>query len=193
MRIEAAARRYAQAALAVALEQGQPERWLDGLDSLSSLVAQPEAAMLLQSDRVPDAQKDDLLKAILPDAPAGVYNLTRLLVAKRRIRLASQVRDEFGRLLDEHEGRARAIVTSAVPLDAQQEASVAARLGEITGKKVSVQQVVDPGIIGGLVARIGDTLIDGSTRSKLVALKKTLRGAGGWTPALEDSSAAEGG
>jgi len=192
MRTDIAAKRYAQAAFAVALEHGNPDRWLGDLDALSELVAQPEAAAVLQSDRVPDAEKDILLKAALPDVDPAVLNLARLLVAKRRIRLAPQVREEFGSLLDAHEGRARATVTTAVPLSEEQKAEVAGRLTQITGKTVSVEQVVDPGIVGGLVALVGDILIDGSTRSRLVALKKSLRGGGGWVPALGDS-ATEGG
>jgi len=193
MRIDIAAKRYAQAAFAVALEQGDPERWLGDLDALSELVAQPEAAAVLQSDRVPYAEKEILLKAALPDVAPAVLNLARLLVAKRRIRLAPQVREEFGNLLDAYRGRARATVTTAVPLSDGQKAEVAERLGQITGKTVSVEERVDPEIVGGLVARVGDTLIDGSTRSKLVALKKSLRGGGGWVPALEGNSPAESG
>ena len=191
MRIETAAKRYAQAAFAVALEQGNPERWLGDLDALSDLVAQPQAAAVMQSDRVPDPEKERLLKAVLPDVAPAALNLARLLVAKRRVRLAGQVREEFGNLLDAHEGRARALVTTAVPLSEEQKAEVAVRLGRITGKTVSVEQDVDPEIVGGLIARIGDKLIDGSTRSRLVALKKSLQGSGGWTPALGESSAAE--
>jgi F-type H+-transporting ATPase subunit delta len=192
MRIETAAKRYAQAAFAVALERGNADRWLGDLDALDSLVAQPEAAAVLQSDRVPDIEKERLLKAALPDVEPAVLNLARLLVAKRRIRLAPQVREEFSNLLDAHEGRARATVTTAVPLTDEQKAQVAQRLSQISGKTVTLEQVVDPGIVGGLVARIGDTLIDGSTRSRLAALKKRLEGGGGWVPALGDS-AAEGG
>ena len=192
MRFDIAAKRYAQAAFAVALERGDPDRWLGDLDGLDDLVAQPEAAAVLQSDRVPEAEKETLLKAALPDVDPTVLNLARLLVTKRRIKLAPQVREEFGNLLDVHEGRARATVTTAVSLSNEQETQIAQRLSQITGKSVSVEQVVDPDILGGLVARVGDTLIDGSTRSRLVALKKSLEGGGGWVPALGDS-AAEGG
>jgi len=192
MRIDIAAKRYAQAAFAVALEQGHPDRWLGDLDALTELVAQPEAAAVLQSDRVPGAEKDILFEAALPDVDPAVLNLARLLVAKRRIRLVPQVREEFGNLLDAHEGRARGRVTTAVPLNDKQKAEIAQRLSQISGKTVSVEQVVDAGIVGGLVARIGDTLIDGSTRSRLVALKKSLQGGGGWVPALGESPAESG-
>jgi F-type H+-transporting ATPase subunit delta len=192
MIVEAAAKRYARAAFAVALEQGDPRRWLGDLGELSELVARADVAALLQSDRVPDAEKGRLLKAALPDVAPGVLNLARLLVEKRRVRLVGQMRAEFSDLLDEHEGRARAVVTTAVPLSDQQKAEVAEKLGAVTGKKVSVEQTVDPGILGGLIARVGDTLIDGSTRSRLLALKKALRGNGGWVPTLGESAAENG-
>ncbi|MGD0765582.1 MAG: ATP synthase F1 subunit delta [Dehalococcoidia bacterium] len=178
MRIEAAAKRYAQAAFAVALEGGDPGRWLGDLDAIVELVAQPQAAALLESDKVPGAQKEELLRAALGDVGEGAMNLARLLVAKRRVGVAEQIRQGFQDLLDDYKGMARASVTTAVPLTPEQEKEIAAKLGGITGKQVSIEPSVDPSIIGGLIARIGDTLIDGSTRSRLLALKKELQGAG---------------
>jgi F-type H+-transporting ATPase subunit delta len=193
MRIELAAKRYAQAAFSVALERGDPDRWLGDLDDLDDLVSRAEASAVLQSDRVPEAEKDRLLKAALPSVDPAVLNLARLLVAKRRIRLAPQVREEFGNMLDAYEGKARATVTSAVPLSSEQQTQIARRLSQITGKTVTLEQVVDPEILGGLVARVGDTLIDGSTRNRLVSLKKTLEGRGGWVPSIGGDGAKEGG
>ncbi len=177
MRIEAAAKRYAQAALAVALEHRDLERWTADLAALAALMTQPEAAALLESDRVSDAEKDALLTAALSEVSPRAMNLARLLVAKRRTALAGQIGQEFQALLDEHRGVARAAVTTAVPLSDEQIKGVAARLGRITSKQVSVEPQVDPAILGGLIARVGDTLIDGSTRSRLLALKKELKGA----------------
>jgi F-type H+-transporting ATPase subunit delta len=177
MRIEAAAKRYAQAAFAVALEHDELERWLADLEALASLMTRPEAAALLESDRVPDADKEDLLKTALPDIGPRAMNLAHLLVAKRRVALTDQIWQEFQRLLDEHRGMARANVITAVPLSSEQEEQVAARLGQITGKQISVEPKVDAAILGGLIAQVGDTLIDGSTRSRLVALKRELEGA----------------
>jgi F-type H+-transporting ATPase subunit delta len=177
MRTEAAAKRYAQAAFAVALEQGELERWTADLESLAALMTQPDAAAVLESDRVADAEKEKLLTAALADVGPRALNLARLLVAKRRTALAVQIGQEFQTLLDEHRGVARAAVTTAVPLSDEQAQGVAARLSRITGKQVSVEPRVDEAIMGGLIARVGDTLIDGSTRSRLIALKKELRGA----------------
>jgi F0F1-type ATP synthase delta subunit len=93
------------------------------------------------------------------------------------VHLAAQIAEEFRVLLDEQRGIAWAEVLTAIPLDEEQKRRVAARLGEVTGKQVNVDAAVDPSILGGLIARIGDTLIDGSTRSRLLALKKELMGA----------------
>jgi F-type H+-transporting ATPase subunit delta len=67
-------------------------------------------------------------------------------------------------------------VVTAVPLAGAERQAVEERLSQITGKKVIVHPEVEPAIVGGLVARVGDRLIDGSTRSKLLALKRTLEG-----------------
>jgi F-type H+-transporting ATPase subunit delta len=176
MRIEAAARRYAQAAFSVALEHDEVERWAEDLDALATLTGEPRAAAFLSSDKAPAVEKRALLEAALSGASPRAMNLAQLLVDKRRIDLADQIRQGFHKLLDEHRGIARATVTTAIPMLEDEARTVAARLSEITEKQVIVQPQVDPGILGGLVARIGDTLIDGSVRSRLLALKRQLEG-----------------
>jgi F-type H+-transporting ATPase subunit delta len=176
MRTEAAAKRYAQAAFAVALEYEEVERWAEDLDALATLMGEPRAAAFLESDKVADVEKRALLEAALADVNPRAMNLAQLLVDKHRADLADQIRQEFHELLDEHRGIARATVTTAVPMSEDETRTAAARLSEITGKQVIVQQRVDPDILGGLIAKIGDTLIDGSVRSRLTALKRQLEG-----------------
>ena len=92
--------------------------------------------------------------------------------------MMAEIVDEFQRLWNSHRGIEIAEVTTAVPLDKEDEQKLARQLGRIIGKKVMVKSEVDSGIIGGFVARIGDRLLDGSTRNKLAVLKKELAGAG---------------
>jgi F-type H+-transporting ATPase subunit delta len=101
----------------------------------------------------------------------------RLLTAKGRLALLPQIAEAFQELVDDYRGIAHADVLTAVPLDEQGQQELSARLSQITGKSVLIEAHQDPQILGGLVARIGDRLIDGSTRSKLHALRRELAGS----------------
>jgi F-type H+-transporting ATPase subunit delta len=176
MRIEVAAKRYAQAAFDIARERDELDRWVEDLRAIADLAAQPGVVELLASSRVPFEVKERLLRSGLADVSPLALNLARLLVQKGRIALAGQVRDEYQRLLDEHRGMAQALVLTAVPLSEDEERAVAQRLRELTGKEIVLERRVDPEIMGGLVARVGDRLIDGSTRTRLLELRRKLAG-----------------
>jgi F-type H+-transporting ATPase subunit delta len=176
MRIEVAAKRYAQAAFDIARERDELDRWVEDIRAIVDLAAQPGVVEFLASSRVPFEVKERLLRSGLADVNPLALNLARLLVQKGRIALAGQVRDEYQRLLDEHRGMAQGVVLTAVPLSEEEERAVAQRLGELTGKEIVLERQVDPEILGGLVARVGDRLIDGSTRTRLLALRRQLAG-----------------
>lgn len=80
----------------------------------------------------------------------------------------------FRRLLNEHRGIAVAQVTTAIPIDERQKAVIASRLGRRFGKTVVLEPRVDPAILGGVIAQIGDTVIDSSIRGRLERLRRTL-------------------
>jgi F-type H+-transporting ATPase subunit delta len=176
MRIEVAAKRYAQAAFDIAREKDDFDRWSADLQAIADLVAQPGVVDILGSSRVPSDAKGSLLKSGLADIGPLALNLAHLLVDKGRIALAEEVRVEYQRLLDEHRGIAQATVLTAVPLSEGERQAVVRRLQEMTGKEIVLETQVDPEILGGLVARVGDRLIDGSTRSQLLTLRRRLAG-----------------
>jgi F-type H+-transporting ATPase subunit delta len=170
------AKRYAQAAFEIARGRDSLEEWADDLALVAQVMADPQAAAVLSSTKVALADRYRLLEAILPEIDPLVMNLARLLVAKGRVGVASQVAEAYRDLVDEHSGVAHARVVTAVPLDDAERRAVEDRLSQVTGKKVVAHLEVEPAIVGGLVARVGDRLIDGSTRSKLLALKGAMRG-----------------
>jgi F-type H+-transporting ATPase subunit delta len=104
-------------------------------------------------------------------------NLLRLLEQRGKATLARAIQIAFQEMLDVRRGIAHAVVTTAVAIDDGERAAIATKLSSLTGKQVDVTSVVDPAIIGGIIARIGDQLVDGSTRSRLAALKRNLQGA----------------
>ena len=130
MRIEVAAKRYAQAAFDIARERNEFDRWVEDLGAIVDLAAQPGVVDVLASSRVPFEGKERLLSSGLVGISPLALNLARLLVKKGRIAMAGQVRDEYLGLLDEHRGMAKAVVLTAVPLSDDEERAVAQRLRE---------------------------------------------------------------
>ncbi len=171
---EIAARRYAEAAFQIAREQGTEERWSEGLSLTAAIFSDPEVAAVMQEARVSTADKMRLTERALEGVDPLVLNLARLLVHRGRTALAPQIAEALQELVDAERGIAHAVVTTAVPVSEAEARAVAEKLSEISGRQVVVETQVDEGIIGGLIARIGDRLIDGSTRSQLVALKRRL-------------------
>ncbi len=173
---EPAARRYAEAAYLIAQEEGKQDEWLSGLRSMGTLYADPEAQAFLVNARVPADRKRDLVEKALSGDDRNVVNLALLLLRRGRTALGPQIAQAYQEILDRQKGISHATVTSAVALSDSELAAVRDKLTEITGGEVVVGTQVDERIIGGLVVRIGDRLIDGSTRSRLSALKQRLAG-----------------
>jgi F-type H+-transporting ATPase subunit delta len=171
---EIAARRYAEAAFQIAREKGTEEGWSEGLSLIAAIFSDPEVAAVMQEARISTADKMRLAERALEGVDPLVLNLARLLVHRSRTALAPQIAEALRELVDAERGIAHAVVTTAVPLSEGEAAAVAEKLSEISGRQVVIETQVDEGIIGGLVARIGDRLIDGSTRSQLLALKRRL-------------------
>ena len=172
------ARRYAQAVLDIALEKNELERWRSDLDKIVEAVAEGAFLAVLVSPKIHFEEKSRLLKARFADISPLALNLVRLLVARGGINTIKEIAAEYRHMVDEHHGIQTAEVVTAVPLDEQDEERLARELGGMTGKKVRFKSSVDPSIIGGIIARVGGRLLDGSTRSKLLALKKELVAGG---------------
>ena len=174
---DVAAKRYAEAAYLLARERGNGDAWSAGLTVMSDLFGDERAQTLFESTLVPPSQKLALVERVIAGADPLVLNLARLLVRRRRTSLGPQIAEAFQELIDRDKGISHATVTSAVPLSPDDKRAVEQKLREITGGDVILDTEVDEGILGGLVVRIGDRLIDGSTRSRLIALKQRLEGA----------------
>ena len=171
-----AARRYAEAAYLIAREDGTDGAWAEGLRAMATLYANPEAAAFFANSRVPLQPKRELVEEALSGAPQEVLNLALILLRRGRTALGPGIADTYQEMLDEASGISHATVTTAVPLTDAELADVKKKLTEITGGEVIVKTAVDEGILGGIIVRIGDRLIDGSTKNKLLALKQQLAG-----------------
>jgi F-type H+-transporting ATPase subunit delta len=171
-------KRYAQAAFELALEKNELGNWQEGLKKIADLTGEEQLMALLESPRLPFDAKKSLLQKGLGEIHPLVFNLVILLVSKGILSRSGNIYQQYNHLLDAHRGVERARVTTALPLGTEEKEVVSRRLGKIVDRKVVMDGQVDPSIIGGFIARIGDTLIDGSIRQKLETLKKNLAEAG---------------
>jgi len=167
-------KRYAQAAFELALERKELESWHDGLKKMAELAADEELMALLQNPRLPFDAKKSLLQKQLGEINPVAFNLSLLLASKGILKLSGDISRRYNDFLDAHRGIERAKVTTALLLGEKESEAISRRLGEIVDRKVVIDAQIDPLIIGGFIARVGDTLIDGSIHQKLETLKRSL-------------------
>lgn len=170
------ARRYADAAFDVAKEQNAVDAWSRDLTGIRDTMVNTGLGTQLESAKTPFDAKVELLRAVFPGMNEKILNLLFLVVQRGRIAVFPLIVDEFNALNDEYNNRARGEVTTAVPLDDAERQFIESRLSAITGKTVTVTTKVDPEILGGFIARIGDTVLDGSSRTRLEALRRRIAG-----------------
>lgn len=168
------ARRYAQAIFQIARAENKLDEWNGELRKIADLMKDEQVSDLMENPKVPFNLKADLIKAKLEKADKLVLNLCYLLISKGRLKNANQIASEYESLMDDYRGIKHAVITTAVPIDESEKLKIKGQLEKITGKKISVELQVNPAIVGGMVARIEDSLIDGSVRNKLSMLKTDL-------------------
>ena len=171
----ASARRYAQAAFEIAVENGDLERWLDDLTQLADSAANADFRRTLAAPRIPFARKDAVIRESLGQAVAPLaLNLMLLLTSRNLVHILPDIADRFQEMMDAHNGIARAEVVSAVPLSRERRERVADALAEMSGGEVRLTNRTDPEILGGMVIRIGDRVLDGSARTRLQNMRSEL-------------------
>ncbi len=177
MKSSGASKRYAQAAFQLGRDLGKLEAWSQGMQALGALSEDAGFKLLMESPRVPFADKAGMLQQHLPGVEPGVLNLAQLVVGRNRVDAIGGMVTEFQRLYDQARGVQHARVITAVPLSADAKVALTRQLEQYTSAQVVVNEELDPAIIGGLVVRIGDKLIDGSIKGQLEALHRQLTGA----------------
>jgi F-type H+-transporting ATPase subunit delta len=175
MAVAGAAKRYGQAAFDVARAHDALDHWDNVLSTLSETLEDRESAAFFASPAVSRRVKLETIGRILPgDENQQVRNLVSLLLERDRFDLLPDIAEVFREMLLEARGIVVARVKTAVELTPDELALVQQRLGAILGRTVELRTEVDPEIIGGIVAQIGDDLLDGSVRTQLADLRRRL-------------------
>lgn len=173
---ESVARNYAEALLALAGQHNAAESWGALLRQIANAVSSDlQLARFLESPRIAAAQKSEVLaKALGEHVPRLFLRFLQQLVRNRRQMLIPTIADEYETLRDAANGIVHARVTVARAADDEEARLIAERLSSTTGKTVVPHFAVDPAILGGVIVRMGDTVMDGSLRRKLALLRRRM-------------------
>lgn len=169
-------RRYAEAAFALASEKKALDRWRTDLRVVAGVFSDPKLLAFLDDPNRSAAEKHQAIDtALTVTVDPGVRHLLYMLSDRGRISHLQRVVAEFVEMANRAQGVVIANVTTAVPLDEKGQQTVEERLKRIAGaKRVEVRNQVDPRILGGIIAQIGDELYDGSVRSRLAQLAERI-------------------
>jgi F-type H+-transporting ATPase subunit delta len=174
-RRETAARRYAEAAFEVAMRDDTVEAWRVELDTAASIVADERVGRMLANPALALEQRVEMAKSIFgASVSQPVLNLIGLMLRRGRIHELPRLAAEFRRLDNARQGITVATAISAAPLTKDEIRALTERLEGLTGGRVELEVQVDPSLLGGLVVRVGDRMIDGSVRGRLERLRNQL-------------------
>lgn len=172
----AAAKRYAQAAFGLAVENNAVGAWRSDLEDIAQVLTDSGMAEWVASRNVTLAERLAAIDKVLDVQPLAL-NFAKLLVSRQRSLMARPIAKAFDEMADAYEGIVDAQITTAVPLEEAQKAALEQQIASAIGKRIRLTSAVEPGIVGGLIVRVGDQLIDGSVRAKLRNLRRQLEGA----------------
>jgi F-type H+-transporting ATPase subunit delta len=174
-RRESAARRYAEAAFDIALRDTSIDAWRGELDAAATVVEDERVGRALANPSIPlETRLATAQETFGKLVGEKGLNLIGLMLRRGRIQELPRLAAEFRRLDNERKGITQATATSASALTKDEVAALTRRLEDYTGGRVELDVQVDPSLLGGLVVRVGDRLIDGSVRSRLERLRNQL-------------------
>jgi F-type H+-transporting ATPase subunit delta len=171
----ATARRYAGAVFELAVESNSLDSWRTDLSTLAEYFGNKRLQFILREPKVPLERKEQIVRDLLAGkVQPQVLALALVLVERDLVDHAPAIYAEFEKRYNDYKGQAVAQITTAIPLDDELRTRVIGELQQITGKRILLEERVDPAILGGAIARVGDTLIDGSLKRRFGLLRDQI-------------------
>jgi ATP synthase F1 delta subunit len=173
--MEELARVYGRSLFEVALEQGRLDVIREQLGQIAdALKENRDLAVFFFSPYFSSAEKQQSLGGLFDGADEILINFLELLIENHRMPVIFRVRSEYERLWDEENKMLPVQITSAIALDAQTTENLGKTIGERAGRKVTLSARVDPDILGGIIVRVGNSILDASIRNRLEQLRRQV-------------------
>ena len=171
------ARPYASAVFQNAQEEGNMEQWSSLLNTLSLIVQDEQMRLILSSPKISHEQLLDLITGIIgKQKSAASMNFIKVLISANRLKYVSNIYQLFEKRRAEAEGRMEINVFTAYELESDQKGKISDAMGSRLGKKIYISSVIDKSLIGGMIIKAGDSVIDASIRGRLTELHRHLTG-----------------
>ncbi|MDD5528541.1 MAG: ATP synthase F1 subunit delta [bacterium] len=174
MSITISGKRYAQAILQIAKEDNQIEEWQTCLIKMSEALKDMDFTHILENPKLHFDKKKEFIDSRLKDLIPKSLNLLYLLTTKDKLKLIPYITSEYGQLRNAYAGIETVTITTAIPFDDKEKKDLTLNLEKSTGYKIVSDFKVASDIIGGIIIKIGNKLVDGSTKNKLNLLKEAL-------------------
>lgn len=171
---DTAPRRYADAAFEIAARDGSFERWRRDLDDAAKLLGDAGLAAVLANPAIPLGDREEVARRVFGGLSPNARNLILVLIRRGRIEQLPRVAEAFAQLDDDRQGIVHAVATTAAALTDPEVRALTARLEQMTGGRIALETEIDESLLGGLIVRVGDRLIDGSVRGRLERLRNQL-------------------
>jgi len=169
------ARPYARAVYQQATETSTVDNWSEALAFITAVASDEQMVAVIDEPQMGSEQKAELILKVVGDKlNAQQQNLIKLMAENGRLKALPEVAEQFEVYRAEAEGKVDAEVVSAFPLSGEQEDSITKTLKAKLGREVTITTTIDESLIGGVVIKAGDTIIDGSMKSQLDSLALTL-------------------
>ena len=170
----ASAKRYAQAVFETAQTASDHDAWTTHLSELTDALQHKDLLTIMNAPTVTENEKIEVIKLLVSKFPGNFETFCRLLIQKGSLSDVPDITKQYQKLVDTIKGVSRVSVTSAVKLNNNEKTKLTKQLSDQLEKEIELSESVDESLIGGVVIRIGDKVLDGSIKGRLNSMRASL-------------------
>ena len=170
----ASAKRYAQAVFETAQTASDHDAWTTYLSELTDALQHKDLLTIMNAPTVTENEKIEVIKLLVSKFPGNFETFCRLLIQKGSLSDVPDITKQYQKLVDTIKGVSRVSVTSAVKLNNNEKTKLTKQLSDQLEKEIELSESVDESLIGGVVIRIGDKVLDGSIKGRLNSMRASL-------------------